>query len=53
MRIFGDNSDGFKNETDIENSLKEKVYDKLQPNLKQFLKIDSQNCNCRQSKPYC
>lgn len=37
MRIFGDNSDGFKNEIDIEKSLNEKIYDKLNPNLKHFL----------------
>lgn len=37
MRIFGDNSDGFQNEIDIEKSLNEKTYDKLNANLKHFL----------------
>ncbi len=37
MRIFGDNSDGFQNEINIEKSLNEKIYDKLNPNLKHFL----------------
>lgn len=37
MRILGDNSHGFQNEIDIEKSLNEKTYDKLNANLKRFL----------------
>lgn len=37
MRVFGDNSDGFQNEIDIEKSLNEKTYDKLNANLRHFL----------------
>lgn len=38
MRIFGDNSDGFQNEIDLQDSLDFKIYDFLNPNLKSFMK---------------
>lgn len=37
MRVPGDNSDGFRNEIDIEKSLDFKLYEQLNPNLQYFL----------------
>ena len=37
MRIFGDNSDGFNNEIEIEKALDFKTYEQLNPNLQHFL----------------
>lgn len=37
MRVFGDNSDGFQNEIDIQKSLNEKLFEKLNANLRHFL----------------
>ena len=37
MRIIGDNSDGFRNEIDIEKCLDFKIFDNINPNLQHFL----------------
>lgn len=37
MRIIGDNSDGFRNEIDIEKALDFKLYEDVNPNLRHFL----------------
>jgi len=37
MRIVGDNSDGFRNEIDIERALDFKLYEDINPNLRHFL----------------
>ena len=38
MRIIGDNSDGFRNEINIEKCLDFKIFDNINPNLQHFLK---------------
>ena len=37
MRVIGDNSDGFRNEIDIEKALDFKTFEQLNPNLQHFL----------------
>ena len=47
MRILGDNSDGFQNEINIQDSLDFKIYDSLNPNLKHFLQDMFRGYNLR------
>ena len=52
MRIVGDNSDGFRNEINIEKCLDFKLFEELNPNLQHFLMDVFKGYSLKGTLPY-